>query len=73
MKEDGECLLNRTMVFFSNNLGNALPRRRPTTCLRLDPPAAALQPLRHMLQRLGIEADKLGSSTGTLTGIESVA
>ena len=25
-----------------------------------------------MLQRLGIEADKFGSSTGTLTGLESI-
>lgn len=85
-KEGGESLLDRTMVFFSSNLGNAsnhstknLPILlagggfRHGQHLAFDP--ASPPPLSNlyvtMLQRLGIETDKFGSSTGTLTGLEA--
>jgi hypothetical protein len=84
-REDGATLLDRTMVFFSSNLGDAsthavksLPvllagggfqHGRHLAFDRHNPP-----PLSNlyvsMLQRLGIEADRFGSSTGTLTGLE---
>ena len=84
-KEEGATLLDRTMVFFSSNLGDAsthgvknLPVLlagggfRHGQHLAFDPKTAP--PLSNlyvsMLQRLGIEADKFGSSTGTLTGLE---
>ncbi|MBS0261217.1 MAG: DUF1552 domain-containing protein [Planctomycetes bacterium] len=85
-EEQGERLLDRTTLFFSSNLGNAsnhssrnLPvllaggKFRHGTHLAYDP--AAPPPLCNLfvslLQFLGIEADKFGSSTGTLTGLES--
>ena len=84
-KEDGVRLLDRTMVFFSSNLGNASThgvKNLPILLagggfkhgqhLAFD--SAKAPPLSNlyvtMLQRLGIEADKFGSSTGTLTGLE---
>ena len=84
-REDSARLLDRTMVFFSSNLGNAsnhscqnLPVLlagggfRHGRHLRFDqktaPPLSNLYV--SMLQRMGIEADKFGSSTGTLTGLE---
>jgi len=83
-KEEGDSLLDRTMVFFSSNLGDAathgvknLPvllagggfkHGQHLACDPKNPP-----PLSNlyvsMLQRMGIEADKFGSSTGTLTGL----
>ncbi len=83
--EGGETLLDRTMVFFSSNLGDAgrhsvknmpvllagggFPHGRH---LAFDednnPPLCNL--FVSMLQRMGIEADRFGSSTGTLTGLE---
>jgi len=86
-EEQGERLLDRTMVFFSSNLGNASnhsSRNLPVLFagggfkhgrhLALDP--ASPPPLCNlqltMLQRLGIEAEKFGTSTGTLTGMEAV-
>jgi hypothetical protein len=83
-KEEGECLLDRTSVFFSSNLGNAsnhATKNLPVILagggfqhgqhLAFDP--AKPPPLSNlyvsMLQRLGIEADRFGSSTGTLTGL----
>jgi hypothetical protein len=86
-KEQGESLLDRTMVFFSSNLGNAANHSTKSMPVIFagggfkhgqhlsfsaeDPP-----PLSNlyvtMLQRLGIEASKFGTSTGTLTGLESV-
>src|SRR5439155_10307375 len=85
-KEEGESLLDRTMVFFSSNLGNASnhsTKNLPVLLagggfkhgshLAFDPGKAP--PLCNlyvsMLQQLGIEADKFGSSTGTLTGLET--
>jgi Protein of unknown function (DUF1552) len=83
-KEAGESLLDRTCVFFSSNLGNASnhsTRNLPVIVaggsfkhgqhLMFDP--AKPPPLSNlyvsMLQKIGIEADKFGSSTGTLTGL----
>lgn len=85
--EQSGTLLDRTMVFFSSNLGNAAThntRNMPVLFagggfrhgqhLAFDPKSPP--PLSNlyvtMLQRLGIEADKFGSSTGTLTGLEAV-
>ncbi|HKA08541.1 MAG TPA: DUF1552 domain-containing protein [Gemmataceae bacterium] len=86
-REEGASLLDRTMVFFSSNLGNASNH----SCKNLPilfagggfkhgqhlafdqksgPPLCNLYV--SMLQRMGIEADKFGSSTGTLTGLEAV-
>lgn len=84
-KEDEETLLDRTTVFFSSNLGNASShscRNLPVLLagggfrhgqhLAFDP--AKNPPMSNlyvsMLQRLGIESDSFGSSTGTLTGLE---
>jgi hypothetical protein len=84
-KEEGETLLDRTSVFFSSNLGNAsnhATKNLPVVLagggfkhgqhLAFD--AAKPPPLSNlyvsMLQRMGIETDKFGSSTGTLTGLE---
>lgn len=84
-KEEGETLLDRTSVFFSSNLGNAsnhscknLPVLfagggfRHGQYLAFDnidtPPLSNL--FVSMLQRLGIEEEQFGSSTGTLTGLE---
>jgi hypothetical protein len=86
-KEDGATLLDRTMVFFSSNLGDASThgvKNMPIVFagggfkhgqhLAFDPKSHP--PLSNlfvsMLQRLGIEADKFGSSKGTLTGLEVV-
>jgi hypothetical protein len=83
--EEGGTLLDRSMVFFSSNLGNASShavRNLPVLLagggfkhgahLAFDP--AAPPPLSNLyvslLQRLGVEVDKFGSSTGTLTGLE---
>ncbi|HEV3257201.1 MAG TPA: DUF1552 domain-containing protein [Gemmataceae bacterium] len=85
-KEEGVSLLERTMVLFGSNLGNAnnhscknLPiilaggGFKHGQHLAFDP--AKPPPLCNlyvtMLQRLDIEADRFGSSTGTLTGLET--
>ena len=84
-REEGESLLDRTMVFFSSNLGDASKhsvKNMPVLLagggfkhgrhLAFDenkhPPLCNL--FVSMLQRMGIKADKFGSSTGTLTGLE---
>ncbi len=84
-REQDESLLDRTMVFFSSNLGNASShstRNLPIILAgggfrhgqHLAFNAANSPPLSNlyvtMLQRLGIEADRFGSSTGTLSGLE---
>ncbi len=82
--EEGESLLDRTMVYFSSNLGNASSH----SCKNL-PVVLAGGGFKHgqhlafgqtgaplsnlyvsMLQRLGIEAEQFGSSSGTLAGLE---
>src|SRR5207244_1207370 len=85
-KEQGATLLDRTTVFFSSNLGDASThavKNMPIVLagggfmhgghLAFD--AAKPPPLCNlyvsMLQRLGIEAEKFGSGTGTLTGLEA--
>lgn len=84
-EEQGASLLDHTMVLFSSNLGNAANhsvKNLPVLFagggfkhgqhLAFDPkngpPMSNLYV--SMLQRMGIEADKFGSSTGTLTGLE---
>jgi hypothetical protein len=83
-EEQGESLLDRTMIFFSSNLGDASTHStknlpvllagggfRHGQHLSFDPDAPP--PLSNlfvsMLQRLGIESDRFASSTGTLTGL----
>ena len=84
-KEDGEPLLDRTMVLYGSNLGNASSHDN-----RNMPMILAGGGFRHgqhigfsptdnypvsnlyvsMLQRLGIEADRFSSGTSTMTGLE---
>src|SRR5213076_246295 len=84
-REDSETLLDRTAVFLGSNLGSGnshscknLPVLvagggfRHGQHLAFDPKSSP--PLSNvyvsLLQRMGIEVDKFGSSTGTLTGLE---
>jgi hypothetical protein len=83
-QEEGASLLDRTMVFFSSNLGDASTHGVKNLPVLLagggfkhgqhlvfgdnPPPLSNLYVT--MLQRLGIEADRFGSSKGTLTGLE---
>ena len=84
-KEDGESLLDRTVVFFSSNLADASKHSVKNMPVLLaggkfnhgqhlafdenkNPPLSNL--FVSMLQQIGIAADKFGSSTGTLTGLE---
>jgi hypothetical protein len=86
-EEQGQRLLDRTMVFFSSNLGNAgthSTRNLPVLFagggfkhgqhLAFDPknPPPLSNLYVSMLQRLGVETDRFGSSTGTLAGLEAV-
>jgi hypothetical protein len=83
-KEEGASLLDRTMVFFSSNLGAGSThstKNLPVLLagggfqhgqhLAFDPakPPPLCNLYVSMLQRLGIESDQFGSSTGTLTGL----
>ena len=85
-KEDGVPLLDRTMLFFSSNLGNASSHATTNLPvlfagggfkhgqhLAFDPksPPPLCNLFVSMLRRLGLEVDRFGSSTGTLTGLES--
>jgi hypothetical protein len=87
-REGAASLLDRTTVFFSSNLGNASShstRNLPILVagggfrhgqhLAFDannpPPLSNLYV--SMLRRLGIDAERFGSSTGTLTGLEMAA
>lgn len=83
-REEGETLLDRTMIFFSSNLGDASKHS-----VKNMPVLLAGGGFRHgqhlafdehqgpplsnlfvtMLQRFEIETDRFGSSTGTLTGL----
>lgn len=84
-QEEGGSLLDRTMVYFGSNLGNASShscRNLPVILagggfkhgqhLAFDPgkPPPLSNLYVTMLQRLGLEVDSFGSSTGTLTGME---
>ncbi|HEY7309112.1 MAG TPA: DUF1552 domain-containing protein [Gemmataceae bacterium] len=85
-KEEGVGLLDRTMVFFGSNLGNAAThavKNVPVLLagggfkhgrhLAFDPgkPPPLCNLYVTMLQRLGVETDRFSSSTGTLTGLEA--
>jgi hypothetical protein len=87
-EEQGESLLDHTMVLFSSNLGNAAnhsTKNLPVLFagggfkhgqhLAFDPKTGP--PMCNlyvsMLQRMGIEAGQFGSSTGTLAGLEAVS
>jgi len=85
-KEQGDSLLDRTMILFSSNLGNAanhstknLPvlfagggfKHGQHLAFNADDPPPLSNLFVTMLQRLGIESEKFGSSTGTLTGLEA--
>jgi hypothetical protein len=87
-KEGGVRLLDQTMVFFSSNLGSGSThstKNLPVLLagggfkhgqhLAFDPakPPPLCNLYVSMLQRLGIEADQFGSSTGTLTGLAQQA
>lgn len=85
VKEEGETLLDRSMVLYGSNLGDA--NAHSTSNM---PTLLAGGPFRHqshlafdrernyplpnlfvsMLQGMGIEADRFASSTGRLTGLE---
>lgn len=83
-KEEGESLLDRTMVFFSSNLGDAGKHSVKNMPVLLagggfkhgqylafdeDNHPPLCNLFVSMLQRMDIEADKFGSATGTLTGL----
>jgi hypothetical protein len=83
-REGGETLLDRTMVYMSSNLGDASShstRNLPIVVagggfkhgqhLAFDPqnPPPLCNLYVSMLQRLGIEADKFSTGTGTLSGL----
>ena len=87
-KEDGECLLDRTMVFFSSNLGDASKHSVKNMPIILA--GGGFKHGQHlafdenknpplsnlfvsMLQRLEIETDKFGSGNATLSGLEPKA
>jgi len=85
VREDGETLLDRSMILYGSNLGNA--NTHVTTNL---PTLFAGGGFRHgqhlafdqnrnyplpnlfvsMLQRMGLESDKFATSTGTMRGLE---
>jgi hypothetical protein len=84
-REQGDTLLDRTTVLFGSNLGNAsnhstrnLPvvlagggfRHGQHLAFNPDNPPPLSNLLLSMLRRLGVEAERFGSSTGTLTGLE---
>jgi Protein of unknown function (DUF1552) len=85
-KEEGESLLDRTMVLYGSNLGNAA--RHDTTNLPILLAGGGFHHGRHlafddqnnkplsnlfvtMLQRLGVETDRFSSSTGNLSELET--
>src|SRR5215217_9121639 len=84
-EEQGQSLLDRTTLLFGSNLGNAAnhsSKNLPVLLagggfkhgqhLAFDPksPPPMSNLFVSLLQRLGIEADRFGSSSGTLTGLE---
>ena len=86
-QEDGNSLLDRTSVFLGSNLGDGSShstRNLPVLLagggfqhgqhLPFDPnnPPPLCNLFVSMLQRLGLEIDQFGTSTGTLTGLETI-
>ena len=88
VKEDGETLLDRTMIVYGSNLGNA--NTHVTTNLPVIFAGGGFRHGQHlafdternyplpnlfvsMLQRMGIETDKFATSTGTMRGLEMAA
>ena len=84
-KEQGGTLLDRTMVLFGSNLGNASSHDTHNMPMflagggfkhgqHLAFDRNANYPLPNLfvsiLQRLGVETDRFASSTGTMTGLE---
>lgn len=84
-KENGESLLDRTMVLYGSNLGNA--NTHVTTNLPVLFGGGGFKHGQHlafdtqrnyplpnlfvsMLQRMGVEADRFSTSTGTMRGLE---
>lgn len=84
VKEDGDTLLDRTMILYGSNLGNA--NTHVTTNLPTIFTGGGFKHGQHlgfdtdrnyplpnlfvsMLQRMGLEADKFASSTGTMRGL----
>ncbi len=84
-REDGDTLLDRTMILYGSNLGNA--NTHVTTNLPVLLAGGGFKHGQHlgfdsernyplpnlfvsMLQRFGIEADTFASSTGTMRGLE---
>ena len=86
-QEDSATLLDRTTVFLGSNLGDASSHSTKNLPVLLagggfkhgqhlpfdpqDPPPLCNLYV-SMLQRLGIETDQFGTSTGTLTGLSMV-
>jgi hypothetical protein len=85
IKEDGESLLDRTMILYGSNLGNA--NTHVTTNLPTLFAGGGFKHGQHlgfdtdrnyplpnlfvsMLQRMGLETDKFASSTGSMRGLE---
>lgn len=85
VKEDGESLLDRTMIVYGSNLGNA--NTHVTTNLPVIFAGGGFKHGQHlafdtqhnyplpnlfvsMLQRMGLEAEKFSTSTGTMRGLE---
>jgi hypothetical protein len=86
-KEEGSSLLDRTTLFLGSNLGDGSShsvKNLPVLLagggfkhgrhLKFDPqnPPPLCNLFVSMLQRLGVEADKFSTGTGTLTGLEAV-
>ena len=86
-KEGNETLLDRTMILYGSNLGNA--NTHVTTNLPVLVAGGGFKHGRHlafdtknnyplpnlfvsMLQRMGIEADRFATSTGTMRGLEFI-
>ncbi len=84
-QEDGASLLDRTTIFLGSNLGDGSSHSTSNLPvllagggfkhgqhLHFDPktPPPLCNLYVNMLQRTGIEAEKFGTSTGTLTGLE---
>ncbi len=85
VREDGEPLLDRTMILYGSNLGNA--NTHVTTNMPTIFAGGGFKHGRHlafdtqhnyplpnlfvsMLQRMGLEADRFASATGTMRGLE---